>query len=138
MSACNSDNVSALFTRRYNLSLVVVFCDVFFFFSSRRRHTRLVSDWSSDVCSSDLAAVAGDREPYLRSSAVRGAVEDRPRRVHVILVGAADDVVDRDPLLVLDVARLPGRGVVRWLERLAAVGLDPVVAHVVVEGPSDD
>src|SRR5262249_61872245 len=27
-------------------------CD--FFFSSRRRHTRLVSDWSSDVCSSDL------------------------------------------------------------------------------------
>src|SRR5262249_56408479 len=26
----------------------------FFFFSRRRRHTRLVSDWSSDVCSSDL------------------------------------------------------------------------------------
>src|SRR5262249_56794062 len=24
------------------------------FFASRRRHTRLVSDWSSDVCSSDL------------------------------------------------------------------------------------
>src|SRR5262249_56642313 len=29
----------------------------FFFFSSRRRHTRLVSDWSSDVCSSDLFQV---------------------------------------------------------------------------------
>src|SRR5437016_5570696 len=28
-----------------------------FFFSSRRRHTRLVSDWSSDVCSSDLLLV---------------------------------------------------------------------------------
>src|SRR5256885_10648589 len=28
---------------------------VFFFFSSRRRHTRLQGDWSSDVCSSDLA-----------------------------------------------------------------------------------
>src|SRR5256885_260686 len=26
---------------------------VFFFFSSRRRHTRLQGDWSSDVCSSD-------------------------------------------------------------------------------------
>src|SRR5260221_1778740 len=26
---------------------------VFFFFSSRRRHTRCLSDWSSDVCSSD-------------------------------------------------------------------------------------
>src|SRR5438045_8385007 len=29
----------------------------FFFFSSRRRHTRCLSDWSSDVCSSDLAHV---------------------------------------------------------------------------------
>src|SRR5256885_5564630 len=28
-----------------------------FFFSSRRRHTRLQGDWSSDVCSSDLAHV---------------------------------------------------------------------------------
>src|SRR5256885_16431357 len=32
--------------------MVTVF---FFFFSSRRRHTRLQGDWSSDVCSSDLA-----------------------------------------------------------------------------------
>src|SRR2546426_4087966 len=30
---------------------------MFFFFSSRRRHTRLQGDWSSDVCSSDLKAV---------------------------------------------------------------------------------
>src|ERR1039457_4569996 len=29
---------------------------LFFFFSSRRRHTRLQGDWSSDVCSSDLFA----------------------------------------------------------------------------------
>src|SRR5256885_9575327 len=29
-------------------------CDCRFFFSSRRRHTRLQGDWSSDVCSSDL------------------------------------------------------------------------------------
>src|SRR2546430_15667605 len=31
------------------------FC--FFFFSSRRRHTRFDCDWSSDVCSSDLERV---------------------------------------------------------------------------------
>src|SRR2546421_4912849 len=31
----------------------VVRC-LFFFFSSRRRHTRSDRDWSSDVCSSDL------------------------------------------------------------------------------------
>src|SRR5207248_6717883 len=35
---------------------VVCRCYVFFFFfSSRRRHTRSYGDWSSDVCSSDLA-----------------------------------------------------------------------------------
>src|SRR5690242_21947267 len=30
----------------------------YFLFSSRRRHTRLTCDWSSDVCSSDLEAAA--------------------------------------------------------------------------------
>src|SRR6266480_7974250 len=29
-------------------------CGLYLFFSSRRRHTRLTCDWSSDVCSSDL------------------------------------------------------------------------------------
>src|SRR5216684_5463611 len=33
---------------------------MFFFFSSRRRHTRCSRDWSSDVCSSDLAAQTQD------------------------------------------------------------------------------
>src|SRR5437868_12367931 len=32
-----------------------------FFFSSRRRHTRSKRDWSSDVCSSDLARLGGGR-----------------------------------------------------------------------------
>src|SRR2546426_10847145 len=32
----------------------------FFFFSSRRRHTRLQGDWSSDVCSSDLCDLPRD------------------------------------------------------------------------------
>src|SRR5438874_4942782 len=32
-----------------------------FFFSSRRRHTRSLRDWSSDVCSSDLYAVVEER-----------------------------------------------------------------------------
>src|SRR3989442_14550154 len=32
----------------------------FFFFSSRRRHTRCGRDWSSDVCSSDLGEATAD------------------------------------------------------------------------------
>src|SRR2546426_11154065 len=34
--------------------MLTIFWLIFFFFSSRRRHTRLQGDWSSDVCSSDL------------------------------------------------------------------------------------
>src|SRR5690606_41082254 len=36
----------------------------FFFFSSRRRHTRFSRDWSSDVCSSDLAAPPAGHETF--------------------------------------------------------------------------
>src|SRR3989475_12349543 len=38
----------------------------FFFFSSRRRHTRFDCDWSSDVCSSDLAAGLATHNCYAR------------------------------------------------------------------------
>src|SRR5205814_3652557 len=37
-----------------NLFYIILIFFFFFFFSSRRRHTRCLSDWSSDVCSSDL------------------------------------------------------------------------------------
>src|SRR5256885_5174487 len=43
-----------------NVRTTMSFC-LFFFFSSRRRHTRLQGDWSSDVCSSDLATPASPR-----------------------------------------------------------------------------
>src|SRR5688572_32647392 len=37
---------------------------IFFFFSSRRRHTRFDCDWSSDVCSSDLRRSMHQAEYY--------------------------------------------------------------------------
>src|SRR2546430_6007743 len=49
-----TDGLSAM---RYIISRCSDFC-CFFFFSSRRRHTRFDCDWSSDVCSSDLADAA--------------------------------------------------------------------------------
>src|SRR3989449_3525132 len=39
-----------------------VACAHFFFFSSRRRHTRCSRDWSSDVCSSDLVVVEAPKD----------------------------------------------------------------------------
>src|SRR3989449_5316161 len=54
--------------------------ELFFFFSSRRRHTRCSRDWSSDVCSSDLGG--GDRDglrgPARRGVGHRGAGHGRP------------------------------------------------------------
>src|SRR2546427_9325690 len=40
----------------------------FFFFSSRRRHTRFDCDWSSDVCSSDLLLSSAPRWRQRRCS----------------------------------------------------------------------
>src|SRR2546426_5313472 len=52
-----------------------------FFFSSRRRHTRLQGDWSSDVCSSDLADPAGpfgNRAARVRAADARSAGLEAP------------------------------------------------------------
>src|SRR5690606_40805156 len=50
----------------------------FFFFSSRRRHTRFSRDWSSDVCSSDLVGcgtgVVGGPPPGVQPFAAGGGV----------------------------------------------------------------
>src|SRR5437870_13405946 len=43
----------------------------FFFFSSRRRHTRWPRDWSSDVCSSDLLSGGGFRATLFHIGAIR-------------------------------------------------------------------
>src|SRR2546421_7319398 len=46
-------------------SLIAMYRYSFFFFSSRRRHTRSDRDWSSDVCSSDLA-ISGGKDKAVR------------------------------------------------------------------------
>src|SRR2546427_9222210 len=51
----------------------MTYCHLFFFFfSSRRRHTRFDCDWSSDVCSSDLACQACQARACTLHEAVRG------------------------------------------------------------------
>src|ERR1017187_10129270 len=53
------------------------------FFSSRRRHTRYIGDWSSDVCSSDLDTLGGyggDHLPALGSGSFDGHQGHSPVR----------------------------------------------------------
>src|SRR5438045_5953529 len=49
-----------------------IFFFFFFFFSSRRRHTRCLSDWSLDVCSSDLRRGRRRGRPSRRHSPPTG------------------------------------------------------------------
>src|SRR5439155_8850142 len=67
-----------------------------FFFSSRRRHTRWPRDWSSDVCSSDLAAGGLELrlDEHERLPAGRGERERRRQR----LADADERHVARDEL----------------------------------------
>src|SRR5882762_9480820 len=53
---------------------------LFFFFSSRRRHTRFKCDWSSDVCSSDLVGESGCGKSVSALSIMR-LVPDPPGRI---------------------------------------------------------
>src|SRR5205814_5903331 len=56
-----------------------------FFFSSRRRHTRCLSDWSSDVCSSDLTC-----RRRCRASGACGT-SARPRRARPARSGRSEE-----------------------------------------------
>src|SRR5207253_6879761 len=57
-----------------------------FFFSSRRRHTRWPRDWSSDVCSSDLAIKSSSaRNHFATTWADRGVTRDHGRTVRTQL-----------------------------------------------------
>src|SRR5947209_17270351 len=51
-----SDLIDSIYIECFFFSVIFsILHYLFFFFSSRRRHTRYWRDWSSDVCSSDLA-----------------------------------------------------------------------------------
>src|SRR5205085_5312605 len=64
----------------------------FFFFSSRRRHTRFDCDWSSDVCSSDLL------DPQPLAQALERWIERvearNPRREAAVVVARAGALLD--------------------------------------------
>src|SRR5438874_13785932 len=77
-----------------------VFLFLFFFFSSRRRHTRSLRDWSSDVCSSDLGEPACAQQPVEHAralEAVHGAELEVPDRQVAVRAGVTlvDQNVER-------------------------------------------
>src|SRR5438034_5992860 len=108
----------------------------FFFFSSRRRHTRSLCDWSSDVCSSDLADIqsaAGGRPSRARGGrrplpdkaffAARTADCRRAGGRHAVSQPAPPAADAQALLFARDVARL--NRLRRAYERLVPARLDP-------------
>src|SRR5204863_5794054 len=67
---------------RFPLAPGEVYVPPYFFFSSRRRHTSSLRDWSSDVCSSDLRGpVLGRAERRMMAGMIRlGEPQDRRGR----------------------------------------------------------
>src|SRR5690349_17651235 len=99
-------------TSRTRASLLV------FFFSSRRRHTRSLRDWSSDVCSSDLPTTAGfaravAREDVLQrrlwslaGDSLNGAPQDSAPRLYVETL---NEMIDQQTVRVAALNnRIPG------------------------------
>src|ERR687886_1128749 len=87
---------------------------LFFFFSSRRRHTRSLCDWSSDVCSSDLSLCAetvvqmsaSTMRAFVLTGPGHGAVYEVP--VPVAAAGEVVVTVDRAGVCGTDVELFTG------------------------------
>src|SRR6266850_6298200 len=102
-----------------------------FFFSSRRRHTRLQGDWSSDVCSSDLAALSATD------------LDERALRAPKVLEKEADALrealakANPGETLVVEVAEDPEHGCQKLVVRLGHNGAmrETALDHVLVTGP---
>src|SRR3712207_6784770 len=108
------NGLALLLIRWQSLSLyrfcIYLFYLSFFFFSSRRRHTRYWRDWSSDVCSSDLITSQEVREALLAPistivDSVRVTLERCPPELSA-------DLVDRGLVLA------GGGALLRGLDRL--------------------
>src|SRR5690606_39303552 len=78
-----------------------------FFFSSRRRHTRFSRDWSSDVCSSDLAFWRGSYWVGTTAGSVLSIDADNPANTQYHQFPDIDQIVNfmivQEDALLLDI-----------------------------------
>src|SRR5690625_7588459 len=74
----------------------LLFLTVFFFFSSRRRHTRWPRDWSSDVCSSDFKVKIGGVAYLLKAECIGTVVIDLNQQIPEIVTVVFTDALAQD------------------------------------------
>ena len=93
-------------------------CSVFFFFSSRRRHTRLRRDWSSDVCSSDLQKALDRIGPV--NWAVAEEYEKESER-SAFLTEQYSDLVQSEKTINETIEKLDGEAQIKFLDTFTAI-----------------
>src|SRR5205814_7864451 len=108
---------------------------LFFFFSSRRRHTRCLSDWSPDVCSSDLIVVR-----LLTVTEAQERVLERVRTLPlepVPIAEAAGRVLGEDARALVDLPPFESSAMDGFAVRAADLpGRLPVVEHIAAGRPA--
>src|SRR5699024_5369801 len=115
----------------YSLALIVgvgiTMMSIFFFFSSRRRHTRSKRDWSSDVCSSDLFDARYAWPVYDWMGVAKAAFEATNRYLARDLgpAGIRCNLVSAGPIRTTAAKSIPGFGEMEgaWPDR-APLGWD--------------
>src|SRR2546430_9051769 len=83
---CNTTVLAFTSSVRNDLTIT----PLFFFFSSRRRHTRFDCDWSSDVCSSDLRIEVDENHLVARQEDMLGLQVSVNRRGRHLLQPGRD------------------------------------------------
>src|SRR5947199_10530125 len=91
----------------YVIIFMLILYIFFFFFSSRRRHTRCLSDWSSDVCSSDLGPGfdVDEHQPYRPGDDVRRIDWNVTARMNAPYVRHTHAEREMNVMIAVDVSR---------------------------------
>src|SRR5436189_3442599 len=104
-----------------------------FFFSSGRRHTRYIGDWSSDVCSSDLGPKPARA---LRELGLKPDLPAQPPTTAGIIASLAGQALEGRRVGVQLYGTEPNRPLREFLERAGAIVL--TVAPYVYADAADD
>src|SRR6266849_375600 len=99
---------------------------IYFFFSSRRRHTRSTRDWSSDVCSSDLGCPSPQSDANVAVVTVDGLCKRYPGAAAPAVQDVSFTVADCEFLVLLGPSGCGKSTVLRMI-----AGLEPITSGTV-------
>src|SRR5437762_10417570 len=83
----DTGNLGMSVPERSGIEIASLYVLHFFFFSSRRRHTRYIGDWSSDVCSSDLPPTRVTIARLIRANSNQGGHVKVSRKAAAVIAG---------------------------------------------------